>query len=386
MKQIFSSQEKPKIPEVSIAAPTNFIYSEGVEMFFQHPPLIKMSLSHKTYKIVALMVFFASVCIPALAQGHTRTEDQQLARLKVIDAALASAEVEFFEHPPAPEVHSSSDGNTFGLTEAQSRENVPDINIKKHLFKVDAELFSFRYKEPGVMKDAGTMRGFYGHYAYRPSPGELLYTKITNLYKIEGRYSVGEVDYKAVSHAELKNIDDWSAELRGIFGKEYVDGPFTTIIYSGAGYRYLNDNNSGRLSTVGDTSYYGYQRESNYYYLPVGLEFSNQINNRWSVAILGEYDWLAYGLQISHLSDGNQFLSTRNDDAENKQDHGYGLRASLRLIRESGIVDLVFEPFIRYWDIEDSEIVSIFVDGATSNALEPENNTIETGLKIGFQF
>lgn len=355
-------------------------------MFFQHPPLIKMSLSHKTYKIVALMVFFASVCIPALAQGHTRTEDQQLARLKVIDAALASAEVEFFEHPPAPEVHSSSDGNTFGLTEAQSRENVPDINIKKHLFKVDAELFSFRYKEPGVMKDTGTMRGFYGHYAYRPSPGELLYTKITNLYKIEGRYSVGEVDYKAVSHAELKNIDDWSAELRGIFGKEYVDGPFTTIIYSGAGYRYLNDNNSGRLSTVGDTSYYGYQRESNYYYLPVGLEFSNQINNRWSVAILGEYDWLAYGLQISHLSDGNQFLSTRNDDAENKQDQGYGLRASLRLIRESGIVDLVFEPFIRYWDIEDSEIVSIFVDGATSNALEPENNTIETGLKIGFQF
>jgi hypothetical protein len=213
-----------------------------------------------------------------------------------------------------------------------------------------------------------------------------LYTKITNLYKIEGRYSIGEVDYKAVNHAELKNIDDWSAELRGILGKEYVDGPFTTIIYSGAGYRYLNDNNSGRLSTVGNTNYYGYQRESNYYYLPIGLEFSSQINNRWSVAILGEYDWLAYGMQISHLSDGNQFLSTRNDDAENKQDHGYGLRASLRLIRESGIVDLIFEPFIRYWNIEDSEIVSIFVDGATANALEPENNTIETGLKIGFQF
>ena len=345
-----------------------------------------MSLSHKIYKIAALIGFFASVCIPVLAQEHTRTEEQQLARLKVIDAALASAEVEFFEHPPAPEVHSFSGGNTFGLTEAQSRENVPDINTKKHLFEVDAELFSFRYKEPGVMKDAGTMSGFYGRYTYRPSFDELFYTKIINLYRMEGRYSMGEVDYKAENNAEIKNIDDWSAELRGIFGKEYVDGPFTTIIYSGAGYRYLNDNSSGRRSRVGNVNYYGYQRESNYYYLPIGLEFSNQINDSWSVAILGEYDWLVHGLQISHLSDGNQFLSTRNDDAENEQNHGYGLRASLRLIRESGIVDLIFEPFIRYWNIEDSEIVSIFVDGSTTNGLEPANNTIETGLKIGLRF
>ena len=76
------------------------------------------------------------------------TEDpqHQLARLKVIDAALASADFPprgIFGPPPPPEVHSSSDENTFGLTEAQSRENVPDINIKKHLFEVDAELFSF---------------------------------------------------------------------------------------------------------------------------------------------------------------------------------------------------------------------------------------------------
>ncbi len=85
-----------------------------------------------------------------------------------------------------------------------------------------------------------------------------------NLYKIEGRYSIGEVDYKAVNNAELKNIDDWSAEFREIFGKEYVDGPFATIIYSGAGYRYLNDNSSGRLSRVGNVNYYGCQRESSH--------------------------------------------------------------------------------------------------------------------------
>ena len=346
-----------------------------------------MSLPDKTHTVIILMIAaFAAVGTSAFAQQDSLSEENQAVRLKIIDAALARAELEFFEQPAAPELYSTSGGNTFGLTEAQSRERAPDANIKKHLFEIDAELFSFRYEEPGVMKDAGTMSGFYGHYTYRPSPGDLLFTRVINLYKIEGRYSLGEVDYKAVNSAELKNIDDWSAELRGILGKEYVDGPFTTILYSGAGYRYLNDDSSGRLSRVGNTSYYGYQRESNYYYLPAGFEFTNQLTDTWSFGVTGEYDWLIHGLQISHLSDGNQFLSTRNDDAENEQHTGFGVRASLRLIYESSVVGLVLEPFIRYWNIEDSEIVSIFVDGANALGLEPANNTIETGLKVGLRF
>lgn len=345
-----------------------------------------MSLPHTICKIAVLTGFFTTVCMPAFAREHTPAEEQQPARIEIIDAALAQAEVEFFEHPPAPEVYSSSGENSFGLTEAQSRENIIDAALKKHSLEAGAELFYYHYKEPDVMRNAGTMRGVYTTYTYRPSFDDLLYTGVMNLYKIEGRYSMGEVDYKAENNDELKNIDDWSAELRGILGKEYVDGPFTTILYSGMGYRYLNDNSSGRLSTVGNVTYYGYQRESNYYYLPVGFEFSNRINETWSVGIAGEYDWLAYGLQISHLSDGNQFLSTKNDDAQNEQHNGYGLRASLRLIRESNMADLVFEPFIRYWNIEDSEIVRIFVDGAYTNGLEPENNTVETGIKVSLQF
>ncbi|HLD49987.1 MAG TPA: hypothetical protein VJC08_02185 [bacterium] len=342
-----------------------------------------MSLPHKICNLAVLAGFFATVCVPAFAREHAPAGEQQPARLKIIDAALAQAEVEFFEHPPAPEVHSSSGGNTFGLTEAQSRENIIDAALKKHSLEAGVELFYYRYEEPDLMKTAGIMQGIYTNYTYRPSFDDLLYTGLMNLYKIEARYSRGDVDYTSEGSGSDDNIPDWSVELRGILGKEYTDGPFRTVLYTGGAYRYLNDNSSGRLTDLG---YYGYQRESNYYYLPAGFEFSNQINDTWSVGITGEYDWLVYGLQISHLSDGDQFTGMRSEDAENEQDHGYGLRASIQLVRQSDIADLVFGPFVRFWNIEDSEISTTLLEGSITQGLEPENNTIEAGLKVGLRF
>ncbi len=356
------------------------------------------------HKIFIATLFCAIVYTPAFAQQTSFKEKRELNRIKVIDAALANTQLNFFEEdtkdvtlfdedikasikinsqePPV----ATLERTTFDLTEKVARENVPNADTDKHLFEIDAEKFYFRYREPNVMKETGTMHGIYSHYTYRPLPGDMLYTKMMNLYKIEGRYSFGEVDYEAVDGAKIKNIDDWSAEVRGIFGKEFITWPTATILYSGAGYRYLNDNPSGRLSRVGNTVRYGYQREANYYYLPIGFQFSNRLNDNWSVAINGEYDWFVYGLQRSHTSDGNRFISTRNDDIENQQHRGYGLRGSLKIAWESDIIDLVLEPFARYWNIEDSEVVRAFVDGAFSNFIEPKNNTIETGLKVGLQF
>lgn len=354
-------------------------------------------------RALTLIGFFVAVATPVFAQQGASPEEYRLARMDIIDTALAQAQLKFYEETAdnvnfvgrdtavPPEVNQKLpeipiDENTFNFSEKYARENAAGGSLKKHLLEIGAESFYFRYKEPGVMKDVGTMRGIYSRYAFRPSPGDPLYTNILNLYEIEGRYSFGGVDYEASNGAALDDIDDWSAELRGILGKEYVDGPFTIIIYSGIGYRYLNDDTSGRISTVGNAGYYGYQRESNYYYLPAGFEFSNRINDTWSFALLGEYDFFVYGLQKSHLSDGNQFISTKNDDIENPQHHGYGLRGALKITRESNIANFILEPFIRYWNIEDSDIVSAFVDGTAGNFVEPENNTIEAGLKIGLQF
>ncbi len=340
-----------------------------------------MSWPNKICKIILLTGFIAAVEVPAFAQEHSPAEEQQLTRLKVIDAALAKTEVEFFEQPPAPEVYSFSNENSFGLTEA--RENIIDAALKKCSIEAGVELFFYRYEEPDFAKLMGIMQGFYTKYTYRPSFDGFLYTAVTNLYKIEGRYGKADVDYTSSGSGSDDNIPDWAVELRGILGKEYVNEPFRTVLYSGAGYRYLSDNSSGRLT---DRGAYGYKRESNYYYLPAGFEFSNQMNNAWAFTVSGEYDWLIYGLQKSYLDDGRRFTGLPSDDTKNPQHQGYGLRGSVRLTRESSLVDFMLEPFVRYWNIKDSDIVAATVNGSASSGMEPANNTIEAGVKIGLQF
>ncbi len=278
------------------------------------------------------------------------------------------------------------DEKKIDFSEEYARENAGDIHAPKHQVKLGGELSYFRYKEPNVMNDEGVMQSIYGFYAYRPRKEDLFYTDVVNLVKADGRYGWGQVDYEAENGATIDNIDDWSAELRGILGKEYITDPYQIAIYSGFGYRYLNDDTSGKTSTVRNTTYYGYQRESNYYYIPIGFELSGEADPQWSFTVSGEYDWLVYGLQKSHLSDGNRFLSTKNDDAENPQHNGFGLRGSIKLTKESAKTNLILEPFFRYWSIEDSDVVSAFVDGATGNFVEPKNNTIEAGLNLGVQF
>jgi hypothetical protein len=46
-----------------------------------------------------------------------------------------------------------------------------------------------------------------------------------------------------------------------------------------------------------------------------------------------------------------------------------------------------FGPFVRYWNIDDSEVKPVAFNGVTiGGGFEPENETVEVGLalKIGF--
>ncbi len=324
---------------------------------------------------------------PATAsQPHRQSQESQILQSKSRDSLAAM-------HYPVQQ----EEQDEFSLDEAEAnfsfsekfaRENAVGIETPKHQSEIGAEAFYFRYEEPDVMKDIGLMRGVYGFYAYRPNQGNFLYTKAINLCRLEGRYAWGQIDYEADNGAAIDDVDDWATELRGILGKEYIDPSSHTgiMIFSGFGYRYLNDDTSSKTSTVGSTMYYGYQRESNYYYLPLGFEVSNQPHNGWSFMVRGEYDWFIYGLQKSHLSDGNPFISTKNDDIENSQRKGFGLRGSLQIRKALIHANLIFEPFVRYWNIEDSKTVRAFVDGAYGNYIEPHNNTIEAGFKLGVQF
>jgi hypothetical protein len=61
------------------------------------------------------------------------------------------------------------------------------------------------------------------------------------------------------------------------------------------------------------------------------------------------------------------------------QNTGYGLRFSGKVSKKIDAKTSVFiEPFIRYWDIANSDVVSGYP--------EPKNNTLEYGAKIGISF
>ena len=236
-------------------------------------------------------------------------------------------------------------------------------------WELAGEVSHITYDEPNVMEEEGVMYGVLGSYTYRHDI----------MIRGEARFSYGQVDYK--NSGTINNIDDYMLEFRGLAGYDLpVFGSSTLTPYAGFGYRYLNDDTSGMVSSTGAL---GYERESNYFYSPLGVEITTPMDNGWSLGVILEYDYFWKGIQKSHLSDA----STSFNDLENDQNEGYGLRASLKLQIETEDKDFLIEPFIRYWDIKQSETTNITYNGVLwGYGWEPENTSTEFGLKLAVIF
>ncbi len=73
-------------------------------------------------------------------------------------------------------------------------------------------------------------------------------------------------------------------------------------------------------------------------------------------------------------------------DAHNHQEKGYGIRASMKLLKHYMLADFYVEPFIRFWNIEDSKVGTSPSSFGDFVGLEPKNTTTEIGSKFGLQF
>ncbi len=61
-----------------------------------------------------------------------------------------------------------------------------------------------------------------------------------------------------------------------------------------------------------------------------------------------------------------------------KQHNGWGFRASVRLKEQKPGVNFGVEPFVRYWNIGNSNV--------SEDIVEPENRSIETGVRLVWTF
>jgi len=255
--------------------------------------------------------------------------------------------------------------------------------------EIGPELFFYSYKEPNLMKLTGSMAGAYATYDYRWKENRQVNSIIDvfnadnapNLFRLDMRGAYGKLDYKSNGTGEDSGEPNYVFEIRGVFG---YDIPFKDVYqltpYFGGGYRYLKDDSGGRITTTG---HWGYDRESEYAYLPAGFDLTRKFKNSWSCRLNVEGDIFISGRQTSHLED----VSSGYSKVKNDQDSGYGMRGGFRVMKESKAFDLFLEPFVRYWHIKDSNASAVTYSGAVVGyGIEPENNTWEWGIKAGLRY
>jgi hypothetical protein len=251
------------------------------------------------------------------------------------------------------------------------------VRAEKTVYEMGAYASYIRYREPGVMEQKGYMGGLYLGMTARPDGMERPWP---DMYRFEGYWGMGEVDYTSENTGSIDGIDDLMLEGRYFAGYDIPVGEDLRLTpYAGIGYRYLRDDSSGMQSSTG---HYGYKREANYLYIPLGVELNQPLSNGWEISWILELDFLLYGKQKSYLGDANPGLGL----AKNDQDKGYGVRGSIRLSRQSEQFDWMVEPYVRWWDIDDSKVSTSCGPVWCVDGYEPKNDSIEAGARVGLIF
>ena len=276
-------------------------------------------------------------------------------------------------------------------------------------FEIGSEISLIDYQEPGLMRERGAMYGVYSVFTYRLHPKEKRKTNLGvwdkierySMLRLDGKFSRGEVDYDSQGTGSQDGLRDYMLESRIVYGYQLpLKDQIIITPYFGLGLRYLNDDLRGDSSTGN----WGYERESKYYYMPLGLETNIGWKNNWLVGVTVEYDYFIDGTQKSHLEDGGLRAQAQDgtlyayDTLINDQDQGYGLKGSMKIMKKMTYADLYIEPFVRYWNIQQSDLQQLtsnygtvlwFQDSGHTlpvTGVEPHNTSTEYGVKIGARF
>ena len=243
----------------------------------------------------------------------------------------------------------------------------------KHSFKFGLEAGYFNYEEPGLMEEKGDLYGVFSEYRYGFRGEGWL---VPDMVILDGNIKMGEVDYSNYQGRGKDGVDDFIAEVRMILGKRYQLTNATLVTpYAGIGFRYLDDAFDENIKATGR---YGYERESHYWYVPLGIKSRTNFSSGWSIGATAEFDVFLGGYQKSHLSDAG----FGDPDIKNDQDDGYGVRGSLEFLKKINSFSFLLEPYARWWSIENSSPI-YFNRGVF---LEPGNESIELGVRVGVEF
>lgn len=213
-------------------------------------------------------------------------------------------------------------------------------------------LVKYRYDEPGLMRlDANKLALSYsGTYVLGnswPDPGATWFVRA------EADYAVGPADYQS-QDTRLSNTPHSYTVLRGLVGKDFAMGGYVLAPYVGLGHRRLTNN-------------LGYQRDSTYTTLPVGVAHKFK---------LADQSVLVSSVEYMHLLQGRQNVTLPLQSVSLAQKKGFGLRLSMMRRDKAWSMG----PTLTYWNLGASEV------GGAIPVFEPQNKTLELGLKGAYSF
>lgn len=224
-------------------------------------------------------------------------------------------------------------------------------------------------QKPKFMENEGGLYGAFGEYKLHVND---MHAFLPDALMLESNIKGGTVDYTSDGTGSRDGDGQFLAEARVLLGKEFqATYAMKLTPFLGFGYRYLNDENSKKRTSTGHSDY---ERESNYWYVPVGVKMNTEINQDWNLDVAAEYDIFIEGEQKTHLSDVRPYWP----NVVNQQNNGYGVRASIDLVKKTHSVGFLVGTYMHWWDIGNSD----FVYGG----YEPKNQTIETGIRVGLTF
>lgn len=189
------------------------------------------------------------------------------------------------------------------------------------------------------------------------------------------RFAYGFNEYRNFIDQTKSGVPDYLWDVRAVGGKDFIfenlslagrSFDLSVSPYTGFGYRNLLNDARGNYGN----NTWGYFRDSEYFYVPVGVTSRLGLSQESRISATFEYDHLAFGRQTSYL--GN--VSERYPDLANDQNGGYGLRGSVFYERPNWSVG----PYFIYWDVDRSD--------TSFGGYEPHNQTVEYGAQTRYRF
>ncbi len=358
------------------------------KLFFR-PFLVKRNFCYRLVKILLLVVM--------LGHGLHNAPMAHAARTYT-DEDLKREEREVHGLPPRRGVPLRTPTSGAGCNCGNASEEVGADNVKIS-FTIAAAFTAFLYSQFDPRNIITTFTGFLQGVStnlkitlYPRSFGFIVVPFDFTLYGgSEIRYvsNTGHINASTTTHTDTALI----AEVRSLVGPTFFFANHYRINFLvGAGYKYTRNN------TMDDKQF---SRQHQYFYLPLAAQFEYS-EGFFSILLHGEYDIFINAIASVNIREFTAIPAAlgggyeyANINLRQPQNSGYGARGYV----EIKIDNFSITPFFNYLWIDDSQTAGGQYIGVKTGRVydhlygggiiyfhRPKSSTIETGLKIGYQF